>query len=170
MTTLYQATYQSPLGQIVLSANQEAVVSIEFSEEFTPTSDQTPELPVCLQQGLQQIKEYFAGIRLSFDFPVQAAGTSFQQQVWQLLTAIPFGQTVSYNSLALKLNNPGAIRAIGAANGKNKLAIVWPCHRVIGSNGQLVGYASGIWRKQWLLHHERTIAGTQQLTLFSADV
>lgn len=166
MTAVYRTTYQSPLGLLVFTANAEAVLSIEFTENALPAIVETLALPACLEQALQQVSEYLAGTRLLFNFPVQVAGTPFQQQVWQLLQAIPFGQTVSYHSLALQLNNPGAIRAIGAANGKNKLAIVWPCHRVIGSNGQLVGYAGGLWRKQWLLQHERTIAGTQQLALF----
>jgi methylated-DNA-[protein]-cysteine S-methyltransferase len=162
----FWALYDSPLGLLLITATPEAISSIEFVTEAPAHLNQPPFVPACLEQGLLELKEYFSGARLSFSFPMQFAGTAFQQQVWELLATIPFGQTVSYQWLAVQLNNPGAIRAIGSANNKNKLAIVLPCHRVIGSNGQLVGYAGGLWRKQWLLHHERTVAGTQQLTLF----
>ena len=162
----FYALYDSPLGLLLITATAEAVSSIEFVTEAPASLNLGLVLPACLKQCLLELQEYFTGARLTFSFPVQAAGTAFQQQVWELLAAIPFGQTVSYHWLAVQLNNPGAIRAVGSANNKNKLAIVLPCHRVIGSNGQLVGYAGGLWRKQWLLHHERTVTGTQQLTLF----
>ena len=160
------ALYDSPLGLLLITATPEAVSSIEFVTEAPAHLNQPRFVPACLEQCRQELQEYFSGHRLTFSFPMQAAGTEFQQQVWELLAAIPFGQTVSYQWLAVQLNNPGAIRAIGSANNKNKLTIVLPCHRVIGSNGQLVGYAGGLWRKQWLLHHERTVVGTEQLTLF----
>lgn len=162
----YQVIYSSPLGQLLITATDEAVASLEFTTETAGSIPPLEQLPACLQQCRQELDEYFVGKRLAFGFPVQVVGTDFQQKVWQLLAAIPFGKTVSYNWLALQLNNPGAIRAIGSANGKNKLAIILPCHRVIGSNGQLVGYAGGLWRKQWLLNHECTVAGTQQMALF----
>jgi methylated-DNA-[protein]-cysteine S-methyltransferase len=112
--------------------------------------DETPILSACMQQ----LDEYFAGQRQTFDFPINQKGTPFQQNVWKHLLTIPFGKTTSYLNLSKQIGNVKAIRAIASANGKNKLAIVVPCHRVIGSNMSLVGYAGGLWRKKWLLDHE----------------
>ena len=98
--------------------------------------------------------EYFKGQRTTFDLPVRQHGTAFQQSVWNVLTEIPFGKTVSYSWVAKKLNNPKAVRAVGAANGKNNVWIIVPCHRVIGADGSLTGYAGGLDRKKWLLTHE----------------
>lgn len=103
---------------------------------------------------MQQFDEYFAGKRKQFDFSIQQEGTDFQQRVWSELQKIPFGETISYLELSQRIGNTKAIRACGTANGQNKLAIVVPCHRVIGSNGKLVGYAGGLWRKKSLLLYE----------------
>lgn len=108
-----------------------------------------------LQQALKQLKEYFAGQRTCFSLPLAATGTAFQQQVWQALVHIPYGQSCSYGAIADFIQNPKAVRAVGAANGRNPLAIVVPCHRVIGNNGSLTGYAGGLGRKVWLLQHEQ---------------
>ena len=107
-----------------------------------------------LQITSQQLDEYFSGSRKSFDLPLQQSGTSFQQKVWELLLQIPFGKTISYNELSKQYGDLKAIRAVASANGKNNLAIIVPCHRVIGSNQSLTGYAGGLWRKKWLLEHE----------------
>lgn len=107
----------------------------------------------------QQLQEYFKGIRHQFDFPFVQKGTDFQQKVWARLLEIECGHTLSYLEMARKLGDEKCIRAAASANGKNRLAIVVPCHRVIGSNGKLVGYAAGTWRKQWLLEHEAKMAG-----------
>jgi methylated-DNA-[protein]-cysteine S-methyltransferase len=164
MAALFQTYYSSPIGTLVVSATEDAIVSVLFTEDAAQTV--TAPLPACLQACRQQLKEYFAGNRKDFELPFASGGTLFQEQVWKLLGKIPFGQTWSYYDLSLQLGNPDAIRAVGGANGKNKLLLLRPCHRVIGSNGHLVGYAGGLWRKQWLLAHERKINGTPQLTLF----
>jgi methylated-DNA-[protein]-cysteine S-methyltransferase len=165
MALLYQTYYASPIGTLEVSATREAIVSVLFTEE-TGQADTAP-LPVCLQHCRQQLQEYFAGERKAFDLPLASAGTFFQEQVWQQLAHIGYGQTLSYHDLSLRLGKPGAIRAVGSANGKNKLLLLRPCHRVIGARGQLVGYAGGLWRKQWLLAHERNHNGTPQLSLFA---
>jgi methylated-DNA-[protein]-cysteine S-methyltransferase len=112
---------------------------------------------------MMQLQEYFAGTRKTFDFKLNPSGTEFQQKVWQELLNIPYGKTTSYLGLSKKLGDVKAIRAVASANGKNPLWIVVPCHRVIGSDGSLTGYAGGLWRKQWLLEHE---SGQKQQTLF----
>ena len=104
-----------------------------------------------------QLDEYFAGERLEFDVPLHLEGTTFQQRVWQELTKIPFGQTISYGELARRVGKPSASRAVGAANGRNPVSILVPCHRVVGSAGSLTGYGGGIERKQWLLDWERRV-------------
>ena len=164
MEKLYQAYYTSPIGTIEVVASQHAIISVLFTEDAVQAT--TNGLPACLQICLQQLDEYFNGSRQTFDLPVAASGTAFQYQVWRQLSHIPFGRTLSYSDLSFQLGNIGAIRAVGSANGKNKLLLIRPCHRVIGAKGQLVGYAGGLWRKRWLLDHERKIAGTPQLTLF----
>jgi methylated-DNA-[protein]-cysteine S-methyltransferase len=113
-----------------------------------------------LQEAVSQLKAYFDGQRTHFDFPMNPAGTEFQQKVWKGLCEIPFGKTMSYLELAKQLGDVKAIRAVASANGKNPLWIVVPCHRVIGTDGSLTGYAGGLWRKKWLLEHENP--STQQ--------
>lgn len=104
-----------------------------------------------------QLGEYFAGHRVDFDLPLVPAGTPFQQKVWMALRDIPYGRTMSYGEIALELGQPTASRAVGLANGRNPLAVIVPCHRVIGSNGSLTGFGGGLERKRWLLDHERTV-------------
>jgi len=128
------------------------LVLIEISPAPNPVAAQI------LQQAVVQLREYFAGSRQAFDLPLAGNGTAFQQQVWQQLCAIPFGQTQSYGELALRLGNKNAMRAVGAANGRNPIAIIVPCHRVIGADGKLTGYAGGLDRKIWLLQHEQRTA------------
>jgi methylated-DNA-[protein]-cysteine S-methyltransferase len=127
---------------------------------------ETPSNSPLIKLALQQLDEYFEGIRTDFDLPLNQAGTEFQQQVWQQLITIPYGKTITYGQQSHLMNSPLAIRAIASANGKNNLWIVVPCHRVIGSNGSLTGYAGGIWRKQWLLDHEARVMGIGQTKLF----
>jgi methylated-DNA-[protein]-cysteine S-methyltransferase len=107
-----------------------------------------------LPAAARQLKEYFAGKRREFDLPLRMEGTEFQQRVWRELTKIPFGETRSYGQLAKRLNNPNGSRAVGLANGRNPIAIIVPCHRVIGADGSLTGFGGGIDRKEWLLTHE----------------
>jgi methylated-DNA-[protein]-cysteine S-methyltransferase len=153
--------YHSPIGWLRIEANESAIQAVSFmNNDPTEVSDESPVIKNCIQQ----LKEYFNGDRREFDFVMQQEGTVFQQKVWNELSRIPFGKTISYLQLAEKLGDVKSIRAAGSANGKNQLAIVVPCHRVIGANGKLVGYAGELWRKDWLLKHEAKFAlGVQQL-------
>ncbi|RFS20450.1 methylated-DNA--[protein]-cysteine S-methyltransferase [Chitinophaga silvatica] len=149
---IYHLRIDSPVGAIQITGTHEFINAISFTEE---PPENFPKPPTLLLDCAQQLYEYFSGTRKTFDLPLFQEGTDFQQQVWTQLLAIPFGQTISYQQLARRIKNPGSIRAVGTTNGKNRLAIVVPCHRVIGSNGTLTGYAGGLWRKRWLIEHER---------------
>lgn len=142
----------TPVGPLLISGTNEYIEAVNFTEEPETAFPQPPHL---LLDCAQQLHEYFAGDRKVFELPIQQPGTDFQQTVWDQLTRVPFGQTISYLQLAHRIGNPKSIRAVGTTNGKNQLAIIVPCHRVIGANGMLVGYAGGLWRKRWLLEHER---------------
>ncbi|MGL4623844.1 MAG: methylated-DNA--[protein]-cysteine S-methyltransferase [Culicoidibacterales bacterium] len=143
---------QTPIGWLAIRANATHVIGIDFIAE----TELEVERPTGLtQQAVQQLTAYFQGQRTVFTFAFTQPGTPFQQCVWQALTQIPYGETRSYGELAQMIQNPKAVRAVGGANNKNKLAIVVPCHRVIGANGQLVGYAGGLERKAYLLNLER---------------
>ena len=150
----------SPLGKIVIKSNEKAVYYLSFEE---PDEDENPN--ELTEIARQEMKEYFDLKRIEFSFPVEQVGTPFQQKVWKELMNIQAGHPISYASLSRRMNNPLAIRAIASANGKNRLAIVIPCHRVIGSSGDLVGYAGGLWRKKWLLDHEAKLTGKGQASL-----
>jgi methylated-DNA-[protein]-cysteine S-methyltransferase len=141
----------SPIGWLSIEGDKDAVWSITFTETEEESSSNTPQV---LMNCSDQLRAYFEGSRKTFDVPLRLNGTPFQQQVWALLAKIPFGRTLSYRDIAKLLGNEGAVRAVGMANSKNPLAIILPCHRVIGTDGQLIGYAGGIWRKKWLLAHE----------------
>lgn len=155
----YASVIASPVGTITILADDEFVHVITFAEkDITGLSENALTVKVA-----NQLNDYFKGDLKDFDFPLKQKGTEFQQEVWQNLLTIPFGETTSYAKFSA--HNPLAIRAIAAANGKNNIAIVVPCHRVIGSNGKLVGYAGGLWRKQWLLQHEREVAKKGQTEL-----
>ena len=151
----------SPLGLVCISGTEAGVSAISCTR--LPT-DQPPAqaLPAPVRQAADQLAEYFAGQRTTFDFPMTPAGTPFQQRVWEALLTVPFGQTESYGQLSKRLGDIQAIRAVAAANGKNPLWIVVPCHRIIGADGSLTGYAGGLWRKQWLLAHEGALPDQQQ--------
>lgn len=164
MDKLFRALYISPIGNLEVTSTEEAITTVLFTDDTALVN--ATDRPPCLVACLQQLTEYFAGDRQVFDLPLVSAGTNFQEQVWQQLNQIKFGKTLSYYNLSLQLGNPEAIRAVGSANGKNKLLLIRPCHRVIGADGKLIGYAGGLWRKKWLLEHERKITGTQQLALF----
>jgi len=157
------AYISSPVGLLKIEQTEEVISAILFTEEtgLAPTAALETAL---LRSCVTQLQEYFAGTRKHFDFPMAQTGTDFQQRVWKNLVTIPFGKTISYNQMAVQLGDAKCIRAAGTANGKNKLSIVVPCHRVIGSNGSLTGYAGGLPRKQWLLEHEAKFAhGVQVL-------
>jgi len=143
--------FHSPLGWVEIQASNDAITSVVLRDELTTFSlNSSPITSNCARQ----LAEYFDGSRTTFDLPIHQNGTDFQQGVWNALKNIPFGKTVSYGYIAKKINNPKSVRAVGAANGKNKVWIIVPCHRVIGSDGSLTGYAGGLERKKWLLNHE----------------
>jgi methylated-DNA-[protein]-cysteine S-methyltransferase len=125
---------------------------LDFIEEAQPAND---DLPFCLKACVKQIDEYFKGNRKEFLLNLDPAGTEFQKLVWRQLEKIPFGQVVTYRDVAGAIGNPKAFRAAGNANGKNPIAIIIPCHRVVGSDGSLTGYGGGLWRKDWLIKYER---------------
>ncbi|WP_192822288.1 methylated-DNA--[protein]-cysteine S-methyltransferase [Rufibacter sp. LB8] len=154
----------SPLGTVQLTGTQEFLFSCSFTE-MEPETETDP-APQALLQAATQLNEYFAGIRLTFDLPLQPQGTAFQQQVWHALQEIPAGRTDHYLNLAKRMGNAKAVRAVGVANGANPWLLVVPCHRIIGASGDLVGYAGGLWRKKWLLDHEAKLAGVYQTSLF----
>lgn len=150
----YTAFYQSPVGYFKIVGAENSIRQVHFTElKSAPESA----VPACLKNCFQQFDEYFAGSRENFDLPLEPEGTEFQQSVWQELLKIPYGKTVTYLDIANQLNNPKAIRAVGAANGRNPIPVIIQCHRVIGSNGQLIGFGGGIWRKEFLLRHENAL-------------
>lgn len=151
---LATAYIQSPLGTLLLEGDSNGLQKLTVLEEEIPASE---EIPADLMPAATQMKEYFSGQRNDFDLKLNPQGTEFQKQVWKELLNIPFGKTTTYLDMAKRLGDPKTIRAAASANGKNPIMIVIPCHRVIGSDGSLTGYASGIWRKQWLLEHESPV-------------
>jgi methylated-DNA-[protein]-cysteine S-methyltransferase len=156
---LETAFIHTPIGWLQISANQTAVSSILFIEDGP--QEQTVPNNNLLQETVQQLQAYFAGSLQAFEIMQHCnqRGTPFQQRVWNELVTIPFGKTTSYRQMAIRLGDEKCIRAAASANGQNQLAIVVPCHRVIGSNGSLTGYAGGLWRKKWLLEHEAQFSG-----------
>lgn len=154
MSNYSRACYSSPIGFLHISQLDEAITSIHFMQEPLNNEHTSP----LLTQVKNELHAYFHNGLRQFSFPIQQQGTSFQNQVWDQLLQIPYGTTISYLEMARRLGDEKKIRAAGTANGKNQLAIVVPCHRVIGSNGQLVGYAGGLWRKEWLLKHEGALS------------
>ncbi|MHC6800718.1 methylated-DNA--[protein]-cysteine S-methyltransferase [Vibrio antiquarius] len=156
MKTFY-TEMPSLLGTVTIQSNAEGLLGIWFETCTTKPSElgaRDDQHPV-LRQAVTQLNEYFSGLRNEFDLPLAATGTDFQNQVWQALTTIPYGETWSYQDLANAIGNPKAVRAVGLANGKNPISIVVPCHRVIGKSGKLTGYAGGVERKQRLLALEQ---------------
>ena len=154
--------YQTPVGTAMIIEDDGFISRIHILDEDTEATRASSPL---LKETARQFDEYFAGTRRIFDLPIKQPGSDFQQQVWQELLKIEYGKTITYNEQSLRMNSPLAIRAIAAANGKNNLWVIVPCHRVIGSNGSLTGYAGGLWRKKWLLEHEAKAAGIGQTKL-----
>ena len=156
--------YKTPIGiaKIVGDTNGIQAVSVLDEKEVSDT-DLKKSTPYCLQDCVVQLEEYFNGERASFNLTVNPKGTAFQIKVWKSLLNIPYGKTTNYLAQSKALGDAKAIRAVATANGKNPLWIIIPCHRVIGSDGSLTGYAGGIWRKKWLLEHENPL---KQQTLF----
>ncbi|MEM1278787.1 MAG: methylated-DNA--[protein]-cysteine S-methyltransferase [Cyanobacteria bacterium P01_H01_bin.152] len=159
MTTYYD-WFESSLCTLLLTSDGRSLTGLYLDgQKYFPTQVQTwtaaPQIEP-LPQVREQLGEYFAGQRQTFDLPLNPSGTNFQQRVWQCLQQIPFGTTCSYGTLAQMIGNPSASRAVGAANGRNPISIIVPCHRVVAANRQLTGYAGGLDRKRWLLQHEQS--------------
>ncbi len=145
-----------------LRADEDGLKAAIFLDEGATEQPEHKPQQTTLKAAATQLKEYFAGDRKDFDLPLSPNGTDFQQRVWKELESIPWGQTTSYMKIAEAVGTRLTIRAVGGANGKNPIAIIIPCHRVISTDGKLTGYAGGLWRKQWLLEHE---GQASQLTL-----
>lgn len=145
-------TVATPIGELTLVASETALTEVHFPRRFGATVPRGDN--AILARAQAQLAEYFAGNRTSFDLPLEMAGTEFERSVWNLLRDIPYGATTSYGDLARRLGTPKDARAVGAANGKNPIPIIVPCHRVIGANGDLTGFGGGLETKRWLLVHE----------------
>ncbi|WP_214813507.1 MULTISPECIES: methylated-DNA--[protein]-cysteine S-methyltransferase [Exiguobacterium] len=153
----YKLDVETPIGVLEIIGAEQVVQSILFVERESKRSMEQ-DVPNVLRQCRDELNAYFRGERMTFTFPTEQIGTTFQHDVWDALQTIPYAETASYRELAERVKRPTAVRAVGATNGRNKLSIVVPCHRVIGSTGKLTGYAGGLWRKEWLLQHEKQVA------------
>ena len=160
MESNHTAYYKTPLGTAKVIGNNEGIMSISVLDDEMFS---TITIPECLQDCVTQLDEYFNGSRKEFHLKLNPQGTDFQKKVWTELLNISFGKSRTYLEQSKKLGDVKAIRAVASANGRNPIWIIIPCHRVIGSDGSLTGYASGIWRKKWLLEHE---SGVKQQSLF----
>lgn len=158
-TLLKTIYYRSPVGNLRITGGGKGISSVHFTDTFKALEQAEPLLLECVTQ----LDEYFTGMRKSFSLKFDLQGTDFQKKVWTELLKIPYGKTISYQELARRLGDGKVIRAAASANGANPVAIIIPCHRVIGSNGDLVGYAGGLHRKKWLLGFEN---GLKQTSLF----
>lgn len=145
--------YDSKVGILEIEGTEKAITKVNFSDKKKIKSE--PNLPPILKKCLKQLDEYFKGKRQNFSLELHLEGTDFQKKVWEQLQRIPYGETASYKDVAVAIGNEKAVRAVGGANGMNNIAIIIPCHRVIGADGNLVGFGGGLWRKVWLLNHEK---------------
>lgn len=153
----YYDYYESPLGRLLLAEEHDALTCLAFGAiKNFPDTEICRKDTTLLQAAKLQLMEYFAGNRKTFDLPLAPAGTPFQKKVWEALCTIPYGETKSYQDIAVQIGTPKGCRAVGMANNRNPIAIIVPCHRVIGKNGSMVGYGGGLWIKEWLLNHEGT--------------
>lgn len=151
---LYYVELETIVGQVYIIADEDAIVEIQFAQEHKSLGDAKQQETPLLHEAKRQLEEYFAGQRASFSLPLNPQGTEFQKKVWQQLEAIPYGEIRSYGQIAAAVGNPKACRAVGGANHNNPIAIVIPCHRVIGANGKLTGYGGGLDIKEKLLKLE----------------
>ena len=167
-TTTCFTIIDSPVGQLFVQGDGESVTGLYLPQHkwWARPAPSWEETDAPFATVREQLAQYFAGERQQFDVPIKMAGTPFQQRVWQELIGIPFGMTITYGELALRVGNPAASRAVGAANGRNPISIIVPCHRVIGSTGKLTGYGGGVDKKQWLLEWERRGMTAASRTLF----
>jgi methylated-DNA-[protein]-cysteine S-methyltransferase len=150
------AVLSTPLGPLALTGSEAGLSTVTFLDDASETATAFAAVPECLREAHRQLQAYFGRELREFNLThAPAFGTDFQRQVWQALAGIGYGRTASYLDVAKLLQNPKSVRAVGAANGQNPLAIVWPCHRVVGADGSLTGYAGGMHRKKWLLEFEQ---------------
>ena len=147
---MYHVTFETPIGPLYLASDGNSIQQLQFAEQSLPAPRWCP----LLHQAVAQLQDYFQGRRTTFDLPLHPQGTAFQQSVWRALTEVPFGSLASYADIARAIENPKGVRAVGMANRRNPIAILIPCHRIIGSDGSLTGYAGGLEKKAWLLKHE----------------
>jgi methylated-DNA-[protein]-cysteine S-methyltransferase len=173
MTQVCYSTCPSPVGELLLTSSEGMLLGLSMAlQQGKPAP--APEAhwrrdDAALRLARQQLEAFFAGELQTFDLPLRFSGTPFQNQVWQGLLTIPYGTTTSYAELAARIGRPGASRAVGAANGRNPIGIIVPCHRVIGANGSLTGYGGGLDRKEWLISHEASVLERQHPTDKSLD-
>lgn len=153
---VFTSFFSSGIGVIKIQGTENYITRLDFFDDPPPPLSEVPELLTSC--GLQ-LEQYFVGMRRAFDLPVYLKGSEFYCKVWSELLKIPYGQTISYALLAKRIGNPKSVRAVGLANGKNPVSIIVPCHRVVGSSGNLTGYAGGLERKKWLLDHENRCSG-----------
>ncbi len=164
MSALYYTYYQSPLGMLKMGGTDTYIAELSYVDNQEQVTHGEPGISEIMHQCTEELIEFFNGKRRTFDIPVYQDGTVFQQKVWSELINIPFGKTITYLEQAKRVGDVKAIRAVASTNGKNKLAIIVPCHRVIGSDKSLIGYGGGLWRKKWLLQHEfKIMHGVQTL-------
>jgi methylated-DNA-[protein]-cysteine S-methyltransferase len=150
----------TPIGTMLLTADGDALTRVSMGASLAHLHadwERVSSGPGILAEACAQLGEYFAGARTTFDLPLAPVGTPFQQRVWTALREIPFGETATYRTIARTLGDPNATRAVGAANGRNPIGLIVPCHRIIGADGSLTGYAGGLDRKRWLLRHEESV-------------
>jgi methylated-DNA-[protein]-cysteine S-methyltransferase len=160
----YTTYYHSPVGLLKICGTEQFISEVSFHDTSQKSQQNKKDIPPLIIQCIEQLIQYFHGQRRVFELPISQPGTSFQKEVWGHLMTIPYAKTISYIQLAIKTGDPKATRAVASANGKNNVAIIIPCHRVIGANKDLVGYGGGLWRKKWLLEHEMKVAyGVQTL-------
>lgn len=152
---------ESHLGNIYITANENAILSVSFSPSVDFQNQGNDLTKACIDQ----LSEYFKDHKFQFDLPLQIEGTEFQKIVWEAVKKVPYGKTASYSAIAEAIGDTKKVRAVGLANGANPFPIIIPCHRVVGKNGKLTAYSGEVWRKEWLLTHEKVIT-TKQLTLF----
>ncbi|MCL2855152.1 MAG: methylated-DNA--[protein]-cysteine S-methyltransferase [Defluviitaleaceae bacterium] len=155
---MFETIYNSPIGELLITYDNIYILGLRPDLQQTCTYSEN----VTIKRCIAQLDEYFDGKRKNFDLPLNPAGTAFQRATWTTLQTIPHGETRTYGQIAALLGNPKASRAVGGANNKNPIYIIIPCHRVIGANGNLVGYGGGLERKIWLLEHEKTIIPQKQ--------
>lgn len=164
MSELYYTYYESPVGLLKIGGTDQYIGELSFVDNPDQLTYGEPGISEIMHQCTEELIEFFHGSRKKFTIPIHQEGTVFQKRVWSELLEIPYGKTISYMDMAKRLGDPKIIRAAASANGKNKIAILVPCHRVIGSDRSLTGYSGGMWRKKWLLQHEFKIThGVQTL-------